>query len=93
MTRTAPIGVSFNDPEEFLTELRQDRDRLDRAILRVTATVTIDGMLVKLDHRVGDAFAGDEKANGLMTKTQALLEKLTGTGKALGLEVRAGVYE
>lgn len=106
--RTVPIAVAFNDPEEYLAEISRDRDRIDRQILRVTvrrrygepfvtvtvvATVTVEGTLVKLEHRVGDAFAGDEKTNGLSVKTQALLDKLTDAGKALGLEVRAGVYE
>ena len=107
-TKAGPITVAFNDPDEYLAEITRDRDRIDRQILRVTvrrrygepfvtvsvvATVTVEGTLVKLEHRVGEAFAGDEKANGLTAKTQAILDKLTEAGKALGLEVRAGVFE
>ena len=33
---TAPIAVSFHDLEEFLAELRLDKDRIDRGILRIT---------------------------------------------------------
>lgn len=108
MTKTAPIAVAFNDPDEFLAEIGRDHDRIDRQILRVTvrrrygepfvtvsvvATATVAGILVRLDHRVGEAFAGAEKATGLGAKTQALLDKLTTAAAALGLDVRAGVYE
>lgn len=108
MTKTAPIVVSFHDPDEFLTELRTDKDRIDRGILRVTvrrrygspfvtvsvvATATVEGVLVKLEHRIGEAFAGDEKVNGLTDKAQAALDTLTGAGKSFGLDVRAGVFE
>ncbi len=108
MTKTTPIAVSFHDLEEYLAELRIDKDRIDRGILRVTvrrrygspfvtvsvvATATVEGVLVKLEHRVGEAFAGDEKANGLTDKAQAVLDKLTEIGKSLGLDVRAGVFE
>lgn len=108
MTKTTPIGVGFHDPDEFLAELHLDRDRIDRDILRVTvrrrygspfvtvsvvATATVGGVLVKLEHRVGEAFAGDEKATGLADKTQAALGKLTAAAKSLGLDVRAGVFE
>ena len=108
MTKTAPIVVSFHDLEEYLAELRIDKDRIDRGILRgpvrrrcgspfvavsVVATVTVEGVLVKLEHRVGEAFAGDEKANGLTDKAQATLNTLTDAGKSLGLDVRAGVFE
>lgn len=100
--------VIFNDPDEFLEELRRDRDRVDRQILRLTvrrrygepfvvvsvvATARVEGMLVKLEHRVGEAFAGDEKANGLAAKTRLVLDKVSDAAKALGLDVRAGVYE
>jgi hypothetical protein len=105
---TTPIAVSFHTPDEFLAELRLDKDRIDRGILRVTvrrrygnpfvtvsvvATATVGGTLVKLEHRIGDAFAGDEKATGLAEKTQAALDTLTEAGKTLGLDVRAGVFE
>lgn len=105
---TAPIAVSFHDPDEFLAELRLDKDRIDRGILRVTvrrrygnplvtvavvATATVGGTLVRLEHRVGEAFAGDEKATGLADKTRAALDTLTRAGESLGLNVRAGVYE
>ena len=108
MTKTVPIAVSFHDPDEFLTELRLDEDRIDRDILRVTvrrrygnpfvtvsvvATTSIEGTLVKLEHRIGEAFAGDEKAHGLIDKAQAALDTLTEVGKSLGLDVRAGVFE
>ncbi len=108
MTKTVPISAAFNDPDEFLTELRRDRERIDRGILRVTvrrrygspfvtvsvvATAVVEGVLVKLEHRIGEAFAGDEKATGLAEKTGAVLDKLTGAGKSLGLDVRAGVFE
>ncbi len=108
MTKAAPIAVSFHDPDEFLAELRLDKERIDRGILRVTvrrrygspfttvsvvATATVEGVLVKLEHRVGEAFAGDEKANGLAEQAQAALDKLTDAGKSLGLDVRAGVFE
>ena len=59
----------------------------------VVATATIGGVLVKLDHRIGEVFAGDEKATGLTDKTQAALDRLTEAGKSLGLDVRAGVFE
>lgn len=105
---TTPIAVSFHAPDEFLAELRLDKDRIDRGILRVTvrrrygnpfvtvsvvATATVGGTLVKLEHRIGEAFAGDEKATGLAEKTQAALDTLTEAGKSLGLDVRAGVFE
>jgi len=105
---TAPIGVSFHDPDEFLAELRLDRDRIDRDILRVTvrrrygspfvtvsvvATATVGGVLLKLEHRVGEAFAGDDKATGLSEKTQAALDKIAVAAKSRGLDVRAGVFE
>ena len=108
MTKTAPITVSFYDLGEYLAELRLDKDRIDRGILRVTvrrrygspfvtvsvvATVTVEGLLVKLEHRIGEAFAGDEKANGLTDKAQVALDTLTEAGKSLGLDVRAGVFE
>jgi hypothetical protein len=108
MTKATPIVVSFHDLEEYLAELRIDKDRIDRGILRVTvrrrygspfvtvsvvATTSVEGVLVKLEHRVGEAFAGDEKGNGFTDKIQAALDKLTEAGKSLGLEVRAGVYE
>ena len=108
MTKTAPIAVSFHDLDEYLAELRIDKDRIDRGILRVTvrrrygspfvtvyvvATATIDGTLVKLEHRVGEAFAGDEKANGITDKAQTALDTLAEAGRSLGLDVRAGVFE
>lgn len=108
MTKTGPITVSFHDPEEFLAELRLDKDRIDRGILRLTirrrygttfvsvsvvATTTVEGVLVKLEQRVGEAIAGDEKANGLTDKAQAALDKLTEAGNSLDLDVRAGVFE
>lgn len=108
MTKTAPVAVSFHDPEEFLAELRLDRDRIDRGILRVTvrhrygnpfvtvsvvATATVEGVLVKLEQRVGEAIAGDEKANGLTDNAQAALDILTNAGNSLDLDVRAGVFE
>lgn len=83
MTGTAPITVAFNDPNEFLSELRQDRERIDRGILRVTvrrrygspfvtesvvATATVDGVLVKLERRIGEAFAGDENAGSASSR-------------------------
>ena len=101
-------SVVFNDQEEFLTEIRQDRDRIERQILRLTvrrrygnpfvtisvvATVAIADTVVKLDQRVGEVFVGDEKAKGLEGKIEAILVKMTDAGKALGLDVRAGVYE
>lgn len=104
----APVAVGFNDTDEFLNELRQDRDHIDRRILRITvrrryrqpftgvwvvATATVEGILVKLERRVGESFAGDEATNGLATKTQTILDQLTEAGKSLGLDVRAGVYE
>lgn len=108
MTKTAPIVVSFHDLEEYLAELRLDKDRIDRGVLRVTvrrrygnpfvtvsivATATVDGVLVKLEHRIGESFAGDEKTNGLTDKAQTTLDTLTEAGKSLGLDVRAGVFE
>lgn len=107
-TRPIPVTVAFNDPDEFLEEIRCDRTRIDRGILRLTvrrrygepfvtvsviATVTVENTVVVLDHRVGESFAGHERSNGLAAKTQTVLDKLTEAGKALGLEVRAGVYE
>jgi hypothetical protein len=107
-TRTNPLTVSFNDPDEFLEEVRKDHDRVDRAILRLTvrrrygepfvtvsvvATAVIEGTVVRLEHRIGDAFVGDEKSNGLAAKTKTVLGKLADAAKPLGLEVRAGVYE
>ena len=95
MTKTIPIAVNFHDPDEFMTEIRFDKDRIDRGILRITvrrrygnpfvtvsvvATATVEGVLVKLEHRIGEAFAGDEKANGLTDKVQATLDKLTEVG-------------
>jgi len=59
----------------------------------VVATATVEGVLVKLEHRIGEAFAGDEKANGLTEKAQATLDKLTEVGNSLGLDVRTGVFE
>jgi len=29
MTKTIPIAVNFHDPDEFMTELRLDKDRID----------------------------------------------------------------
>ena len=103
-----PPTVSFHDPDEFLDELRHDKDRVERNILRLTvrrrygepfvtvsvvATAVIEGAVVKLEHRIGEAFAGDEKAIGIAAKTQTVLDKLSTTAKDLGLEVRTGVYE
>lgn len=100
--------MGFNDPDEFLDEIRKDQDRIDRKILRVTvrrrygepfvtisvvATAMIEGLIVKLEHRIGESFPGDEKANGISTKTQAILDKLTEAGKSLELDLRTGVYE
>ena len=48
---------------------------------------------MKLEHRVGEAFAGDEKTNGLTDKAQAALDTLTDAEKSLSLDVRAGVFE
>lgn len=106
--RPGPITVSFNDPDEFLAELGRDLERIDRKILRVTvrrrygqpfvtvavlATAAVGGTLVKLEHRVGECFAGDERATGLANKTQTALDRLTVAATALGLDVRAGVFE
>lgn len=102
------VNVNFNDPDEFLEEVRKDTDRIERRILRLTvrrryaqpfvhvavvATAVVGNTVVHLEHRIGEAFFGDENADGLTTKTQAALDKLTEAAKALGLEVRAGVYE
>jgi hypothetical protein len=102
------LTISFHDPDEYLSELRRDHERIDRRILRVTvrrrygepfitisviATAAVEGTIVKLEHRIGEAFAGDENSNGLSTKTQVVLDKLTEAGKALGLDVRSGVFE
>jgi hypothetical protein len=102
------LSVAFNDPEEFLQELREDCHLVDRRILRVTvrrrygepfvtvsvlATAAIEGTVVKLDHRVGESFMGEERTNGVAKKTQMLLDQLSEAGKSLGLEIRAGTYE
>jgi hypothetical protein len=102
------VRVKFNDLAEFLEEVRKDRDRIDRGILRLTvrrryaqpfvhvavvATAVVGSTVVHLEHRIGEAFFGDEKADGLSARTQAALDNLTEAGKALGLEVRAGVFE
>lgn len=102
------VRVKFNDLAEFFEEVRKDRDRIDRGILRLTvrrryaqpfvhvavvASAVIGNTVVHLEQRIGEAFFGDEKADGLTTKTQAALDKLTEEAKGLGLEVRAGVYE
>lgn len=107
-TRTSRPTVSFNDPDEFLEEARKDHDRIDRGILRLTvrrrygepfvtvsvvATAVIEGTVVRLEHRIGEAFVGDEKSNGLATKTKTVLDKLSNAAKPLGLEARAGVFE
>jgi hypothetical protein len=104
---TAPIAVSFHDPDEFLAELRLDEDRIDRDILRITvrrrygnpfvtvsvvATATIEGTLVKVEVRIGEAFAGDEQASGIAQRTTGVLAQITEGGKSLVLEIRAGVY-
>jgi hypothetical protein len=106
--KATPLTVSFHDPDEFLEEVGRDRGKVERNILRLTvrrrygepfvtvtvvATAVIEGVVVKLEHRIGEAFAGDEKATGLAIKTKTVLDKLSGAGKALGLEARAGVYE
>lgn len=102
------VRVNFNDLDEFLEEVRTDSDQIDRRILRVTlrrryaqpfvhvavvATAVVGNTMVHLEHRIGDAFFGDEKTTGLKTKVQSALDKLTDAAKTLGLEVRAGVYE
>lgn len=102
------VRVNFNDPDEFLDEVRKDRDRIDRSILRLTvrrryaqpfvhiavvATAVVCGTVVRLEQRIGEAFFGDEKADGLTARIQAALDKITEAAKGLGLEVRAGVYE
>ena len=45
MTKTTPIAVSFHDLEEFLAELRIDKDRIDRGILRVTPSAAVTAAL------------------------------------------------
>jgi hypothetical protein len=107
-TKPTPLTVSFHDPGEFIEEISRDKDRIERNILRLTvrrrygepfitisvvATVVIEGTIVKLEHRIGEAFAGDEKNTAMAAKTQAVLDKLSAAAKGLGLEVRAGVYE
>jgi hypothetical protein len=102
------MRVKFNDLAEFLEEVRKDRDRIDRSILRLTvrrryaqpfvhvavvATVVVGNTVIHLENRIGEAFFGDEKADGLTAKTQAALDKLTEAAKGLGLDVRAGVCE
>ena len=108
MTKPTPIAANFYDPDEYLAELLLDKDRVDRGILRVTvrrryatpfvtvsvvATAVVEGVLASLEHRIGEAFAGDEKVNGITDKAHAALDKLTAAGKSLGLDVRAGVFE
>jgi hypothetical protein len=103
-----PMKVTFHDAGEFLDEIRTDRGLIDRGILRLTvrrrygspfvsvavvATAAVAGVVVTLQHHVGETFAGDEKATGLSAKTQAILDQVADEAKALGLEVRAGVYE
>jgi hypothetical protein len=102
------LTVGFNDPDEFLDEVRKDIDRIERKILRVTvrrryaqpfvhvavvATAVVGNTAIHLEQRIGEAFFGDEKADGLTTKTQAALDKIGEAAKGLGLEVRAGVFE
>ena len=104
----SPITIAFNDPDEFLEELARDRETVDRKILRVTvrrryaspfvtvsvvATALVGGQVVRLEQRIGQAFAAAENVTEVATKTQAALDKLTEAGKALSLEVRAGVFE
>lgn len=107
-SNAAVVGVGFNDLDEYLAELTKDRGRIERQILRITvrrrygapfvtvtvvATAVIGGRVVKLERLVGEAFAGDERADGLAAKTKAILDRLTEAGASLGLDVRAGVYE
>ena len=107
-TNTTAVKVNFHDPDEFLDELRKDRDRIDRNILRVTvrrryappfvhvavvATAVVGNTVVTLEQRLGEVFAGDEAGSPIPNKIQTALDRLTAAAVKLGLEVRAGVFE
>lgn len=101
------VKVNFNDPDEFLAEVRKDHDRIDRGILRITvrrryappfvhvsvvASAVIGTTVVSLDHRIGETFVGDEQG-AIQRKIQTALDRLGEEAGKLGLEVRTGVFE
>lgn len=45
-TRPTPLKAAFHDAGEFLDEIRADRDRIDRGILRLTVRHRYGTMLV-----------------------------------------------
>ena len=55
--------------------------------------VTIVCLFVILPWMILNFLSKARKSNGLTDEAQAALEKLTETGKSLGLDVRAGVFE
>jgi hypothetical protein len=100
--------VCYNDPDEYLDELRRDLDGVERKILRLTvrrrygnpfvhvsvvATALVAGRVVQLEQTIGEAFAGDERAGGLGEKTRTALDKISAAAVQLGLEVRAGILK
>lgn len=102
------VRVNFNDPDDFLAELRKDHDCIDRSILRITvrrryappfvhvsvvASAVVGTTVVSLDQRIGETFAGDEAGSPIPAKVRAALDHLTTEAEKLGLEVRAGVFE
>jgi hypothetical protein len=103
------MKVSFNDPDEFLREVRIDADRVDRKIVRLTvrrryqqpfvsvsvyASAVIGQFVVTLDHRLGETFAVEElRATEVGKKVDTVLTRLQRDMTDLGLEVRPGVFE
>ncbi len=103
------MKVQFHAVEEFLVEITKDKDRVDQKILRLTvlrrfhdpfvhmfllATAVVGGTIVRLDQRLGECFAADATAAGTIgKKAEELLARLDREAAALGLEVRAGVFE
>lgn len=103
------MKVQFHAVEEFLAEITKDADRVEGRILRVTvlrrfhdpfvhifllATTVVGGVIVRLDHRLGECFAMDATATAEVgKKAEALVARLDRAARELGLEVRAGVVE
>jgi hypothetical protein len=101
--------VKFNDPSEFVRELRRDREKIERKILRLTcghrheypmtvltvlATALVGSVVVRLERRCGSYMTGD--SNGMdqtLAAVRADCKLVEAAAHELGLEVRAGVYE
>jgi hypothetical protein len=99
----------FHQVDEFIEELRRDRDKIDRGLVRVTcrhtrgtpmysltvvASAIVGNVVLLLERRCGEyMFPDDGPGRQVRDKAEQYAAALQAECQALGLETRSGVFE